>query len=59
MKKMWKGFLLVCDYLNGNFAYKNYCDHASKNHPHEKILDKKSFLRDKEKSKWQKINRCC
>lgn len=56
---MKKFLRLIRDYLNGNFAYQNYVEHCKKNHGAEKILDKKSFLRDCQKRKWQKINRCC
>ncbi len=59
MKKILKFLLLLRDYLSGNFAYQNYCERHKKNHPNEKILDKKTFLRDAQKAKWKKINRCC
>jgi uncharacterized short protein YbdD (DUF466 family) len=56
---MRKFLRLIYDYLNGNFAYQNYVEHQQRSHSDEQVLDKKSFLRDKEKRKWQKINRCC
>ena len=45
------------NYLNGNFAYQKYLEHHEKSC--NQLLDKKSFLRYKEKEKWNKINRCC
>jgi uncharacterized short protein YbdD (DUF466 family) len=59
MKKFWKFSLLLRDHLSGDFAYQNYLEHHSKKHKKEKPLSKKLFLRDKEKCKWNKINRCC
>jgi uncharacterized short protein YbdD (DUF466 family) len=59
LHKLWNFFLLLREYISGDFAYKNYLQHCKKNHMQEKALDKKSFLRDKEKNKWNKINRCC
>lgn len=59
MKKIQNFFLLIRDNLTGEFAYKNYLNHSEKNHRDEKILDKKTFLRGREKEKWKKINRCC
>ncbi len=59
MKKFWKFLLLLKKHLNGEFAYENYCDHAKKNHLGEKILDKKSFLLQRQNEKWRKVNRCC
>lgn len=59
LHKIWKLFLLIRDYITGDFAYKKYCEHQKKMHPDKKLLDKKTFLRDKEKNKWNKINRCC
>ncbi len=59
MKKIQNFFLLLRDNLTGDFAYKNYRNHFEKNHRGEKILDKKTFLRGREKEKWEKINRCC
>ncbi|OFW81420.1 MAG: hypothetical protein A2887_03870 [Alphaproteobacteria bacterium RIFCSPLOWO2_01_FULL_40_26] len=58
LKKILDRFLFY-DYLNGNFAYKNYINHQKEYHPQEKILDKKTFLRQLRESKWHKINRCC
>jgi uncharacterized short protein YbdD (DUF466 family) len=59
MKKIQNFFLLIRDNLTGDFAYKNYLEHSAKNHRGEKVLDKKNFLREREKEKWRKINRCC
>jgi uncharacterized short protein YbdD (DUF466 family) len=59
MKKIRNFFLLLRDNLTGDFAYKNYLKHFAKNHRDEKILDKKNFLRERGKEKWEKINRCC
>lgn len=59
MQKIQKLFLLFRDSLTGDFAYKNYLEHSKKNHRGEKILDKKTFLRVREKEKWERINRCC
>jgi uncharacterized short protein YbdD (DUF466 family) len=55
IKKIWQWLILLRDYISGDFAYQNYLKH----HPSEKTLDKKSFLRNKEKNRWDKINRCC
>lgn len=57
--KIWKFFLLWRDHISGDFAYRNYVEHQKKSHRNHQILNKKSFLRNKEKEKWQKINRCC
>lgn len=54
-----KIFFLIRDYITGDFAYKKFCEHHKKTHPHQKIPDKKDFLRSRQKAKWQKINRCC
>jgi uncharacterized short protein YbdD (DUF466 family) len=56
---MKKFFQLLRDYINGDFAYKKYVEHHQKAHPQQNPLDKKSFLRDRQKCKWRKINRCC
>jgi uncharacterized short protein YbdD (DUF466 family) len=56
---MKKFLLLILNYLNGNFAYQNYLKHQKKNHPNQNPLSKKNFLREMQKLKWQKINRCC
>jgi hypothetical protein len=52
-------FQLLRDYINGDFAYKKYIEHHQKNHPQQNALDKKSFLRERQRCKWKKINRCC
>jgi uncharacterized short protein YbdD (DUF466 family) len=59
LHKFWRGFLLLRDHLDGDFAYRNYLEHHQKNHPQETALSKKLFLRNKEKVKWNKVNRCC
>jgi uncharacterized short protein YbdD (DUF466 family) len=59
MKKIRKFLLLLHEHISGDFAYKNYLEHFAKNHRGEKFLDKKTFLREREKEKWKKINRCC
>jgi uncharacterized short protein YbdD (DUF466 family) len=56
---MKKFFQLLRDYINGDFAYKKYVEHHQKTHPQQNPLDKKSFLRDRQRCKWKKINRCC
>ncbi len=52
--------LLMRDHINGELAYQNhlkYCkEKGSKN---EKLIDRKTFLRNREKSRWDKVNRCC
>ncbi len=58
MKKFFNLILLFKNYINGNFAYQKYLEQHEK-HSHSQVLDKKSFLRDKEKCKWNKVNRCC
>ncbi len=55
-----KNFLrLILEYLNGDFAYKNYLKRSAANSPQEKIMDKKSFLHHRQKCKWRNVNRCC
>ena len=61
---MKKFFQLLRDYINGDFAYRKYLEHHQKTHSQQnpldkKSLDKKSFLRDRQRCKWEKINRCC
>ena len=61
---MKKFFQLLRDYINGDFAYTKYLEHHQKNHSQQnpldkKSLDKKSFLRERQRCKWEKINRCC
>jgi uncharacterized short protein YbdD (DUF466 family) len=56
---MKKFLRLVLEYLNGDFAYKNYLKRAATKGAQEKIMDKKSFLRHRQKCKWDKVNRCC
>jgi len=55
MKKFQKFLLLIRDTISGDFAYKNYLKHCGKKNP----LDQKTFLRNLQKAKWEKINRCC
>ena len=55
MKKFQKFLLLIRDTISGDFAYKNYLKHCGKNLP----LSKKDFLRKREKTKWERVNRCC
>lgn len=57
MKKIHNFFCLIFDYLNGNFAYKNYLEHQQKNHPKKTVLSKKKFLQERVETK--KISRCC
>ncbi len=63
MKKIlfnfWKIYKSFKEYIEGDFAYENYLKHHRNNHSEEKILDKKSFLKEAQKKKWNKINRCC
>jgi len=59
LHKFWRGFLLLRDHISGDFAYQNYLTHQQKNHRAKKVFSKKEFLRDKEKTKWNKVNRCC
>lgn len=47
------------EFLSGDFAYKNYLTHQAKHHQGEEILDKKTFLRQRQKLKWRGVNRCC
>ncbi len=47
------------NYVEGDFAYKNYCNHIKNKHPNQKILDKKTFLLNCQKQKWNSVNRCC
>lgn len=46
---------LFYNHINGNNAYQSYLQHCGRNNP----LSKKDFLRQREKSKWTKISRCC
>ncbi len=59
MRKIWKLIRLFRDHITGELAYKNYLSHCGKNNPSEKIIDRKTFLRNREKSRWDKVNRCC
>jgi uncharacterized short protein YbdD (DUF466 family) len=63
LKKIYINFLwlvkLFRNYLSGDFAYKNYVALAQKNNLNKKILDKKTFLQNKQNSKWKGVNRCC
>jgi uncharacterized short protein YbdD (DUF466 family) len=56
---MKKFLLLLREYINGDFAYKNYLAHHKQHHANQEPLNKKAFLQNKEKQKWNKINRCC
>lgn len=47
------------DYIEGDFAYENYLKHHNKYHKNTSVLDKKAFLKQAQKAKWNKINRCC
>ncbi len=59
MKKFWNLILLLSQHLSGDFAYKAYVE-ASKNcSSKKKILDRKTFLQNRQKAKWSQINRCC
>ncbi len=49
----------LIEYINGDFAYKNYLKIFNKKNCQKTPLSKKDFLRQKEQRKWQKINRCC
>ena len=59
LHKFWKFFLLLRNYLSGDFAYQNYLQHHLKTNQDQEILSKKLFLRERAKRKWNKINRCC
>jgi len=59
MQKILNLIKLFKEYLNGDFAYKNYLKHQSKNHPQELILSKKQFLQKRMNEKGNKMNRCC
>jgi uncharacterized short protein YbdD (DUF466 family) len=56
---------LVFEYINGDFAYKNYLKNFNKNHiknlpsKNQKPLSKKKFLNEKNIKKWNGVNRCC
>ncbi|MBM3579596.1 MAG: YbdD/YjiX family protein [Alphaproteobacteria bacterium] len=55
MNGLVKFFLLLRDYITGETAYQNYLKHCGQTKP----LDKRTFLRNREKSKWEKVRRCC
>ena len=59
MKKIKLFFKKIKEYIEGDFAYQNYLTHLQKHHPGQQALDKKSFLKNQQKDKWNKINRCC
>jgi len=63
MKKIFSNFYnflkSIKDYIDGNFAYENYLKHHQKNHNGEVVLSKKMFLKNMQKDKWNRINRCC
>ncbi len=59
MKKIFNFLRLLKSHINGDFAYENYLNHQRRNHPKQEPLDKNSFLKQKEKEKWRKVNRCC
>jgi hypothetical protein len=50
----------IIAYINGDFAYQKYLKfHQKKHFMNCKVIDKKTFLQQREKNKWGKINRCC
>jgi len=58
-RKIWKLILLFRDHVTGELAYQNYLKRCGRKHPQGKIISKKEFLRNHEKSKWDNVNRCC
>jgi uncharacterized short protein YbdD (DUF466 family) len=58
MKKILQFLSLIKKSLNGDLAYENYLAHAQKNHD-GKVLDKRSFLLQRQNEKSKKVNRCC
>jgi len=59
IKHYWTYLKKIYHYINGDFSYDNYCKHLKIKHPTQKPLEKKLFLKDLQKRKWDKINRCC
>lgn len=60
MREIWKLIRLFRDHITGELAYQNHLKHCGKNKSSEKIsIDRKTFLRNREKSRWDKVNRCC
>ena len=58
-KKIRAAFLAVKNYVDGDFAYDEYLAHHKKHHAESATLDKKQFLKNRQKEKFEKINRCC
>ncbi len=59
MKHFFQFIKLFISYIDGDFAYKNYLDHHKKHHPLNPIIDKKTFLKQKQQDRYKSINRCC
>ncbi len=59
LQKITGWFFAWKNYVEGDYAYQNYLKHEKKFHPQKKILDRKSFLRQRQNEKWNKVNRCC
>lgn len=55
MGKIWKLIRLFCDHITGELAYQNHLKHCGEKYR----LNKKDFLRKREKSRWERVNRCC
>jgi len=59
LKTLKSSFKTFKDYIEGNFAYENYLKHHTQHHQNTTPLTKKAFLKQAQKDKWSKINRCC
>lgn len=58
-KKIKQIFFEIKNYIDGDFAYKKYLEHHQEHHFKQHPLDKKMFLKNRQKEKFDKINRCC
>ncbi|HLD76965.1 MAG TPA: YbdD/YjiX family protein [Rickettsiales bacterium] len=58
-KKIIKILREIKNYVDGDFAYKQYVAHHKKYHAQKAILNKKDFLKQRQKDKFDGINRCC
>ncbi len=59
LNKIKNIFLDLKSYIDGDFAYKKYLEHHKEHHFNQAALDKKTFLNNRQKEKFSKINRCC
>ncbi len=59
LKKIITIFTNIKSHIDGDFAYEKYVNHCKIHHKSLETLNKKDFLKKRQKEKFERINRCC